>query len=234
MYSKTNLLLIEDNIKDMSFIAKLLGNNGYKVTPALTGREGLSLAASLCPDIILLNMGLPDMDGCEVLQQLRSWSNVPIIIISARDEESEKVMALDLGADDYITKPFGTRELLARIRTSLRHRHVLLPNRVYKALALEIYLDKRRVLLSGKEIHLTQIEYQLLSLLAEHSGSVLTYGFIMNILWGPYINNNNQILRVNMSNLRRKIEKDPSRPEYLFTKVGIGYRMLENENRLLP
>lgn len=230
MYSKTNILLIEDNKGDVSSITNLLENSGYKVTAALTGNTGLSLAASLCPDAILLNPELPDTDGYKVLHQLRSWSNVPIIIISTRSEESEKVMALDSGADDYITKPFGTEELLARIRTALRRQLTLIPDRIYKARDLEIHFGKRLVRLAGKEIHLTQIEYQLLTLLAENSGCVLTYGFIMNSIWGPYIDNNNQILRVNMSNIRRKIEKDPSKPKYIFTKVGIGYRMLENED----
>lgn len=230
MYSKTNILLIEDNRSDVSSITSLLGNSGYKVTATLTGNAGLSLAASLCPDAILLNLELPDMDGYKVLQQLRSWSNVPIIIISARCEEAEKVMALDSGADDYITKPFGTEELLARIRTALRRRCPLIPDRVYKARELEIDFDKRLVRLAGKEIHLTQVEYQLLTLLAENSGNVLTYNYIMNTIWGPYINDDNQILRVNMSNIRRKIERNPSKPEYIYTKVGIGYRMLENEN----
>ncbi len=230
MYSKTNILLIEDDKSDVSSITSLLGNNGYKVTAALTGSEGLSLAASLCPDVILLNLGLPDMDGYEVLQQLRSWSNVPIIILSTRCEEDKKVMALDSGADDYITKPFGSEELLARIRTALRRQLPLIPDRLYKARELEINFDKRLVRLAGKEIHLTQIEYQLLTLLAENSGKVLTYSYIMNTIWGPYIDDNNQILRVNMSNIRRKIERNPSKPEYLFTKIGIGYRMLENEN----
>ena len=230
MYSKTNILLIEDDKSDVSSITSLLEKNGYKVSAALTGNTGLSLAASLCPDVILLNLGLPDMDGYKVLQQLRSWSNAPIIIISTRCEETEKVMALDSGADDYITKPFGARELLARIRTALRRLRARIPDRIYRARELEINFDKGLIQLAGKEIHLTQREYQLLRLLAENSGSVLTYGYIMNTIWGPYIDDNNQILRVNMSNIRRKIEKNPSRPEYIYTKAGIGYRMLENEN----
>ena len=230
MYSRTNLLLIEDDKSDIISITNLLETNGYKVTAALTGNEGLSLAASLCPDVILLNLGLPDMDGYKVLQQLRSWSNIPIIILSTRCEEAEKVMALDSGADDYVTKPFGTEELLARIRTALRRQRPRIPDRIYKARELEINFDKRLVRLAGKEIHMTQIEYQLLTLLAEHSGKIVNYNDIMNTIWGPYIDNNNQILRVNMANIRRKIEKNPSKPEYIYTKVGVGYRMLENEN----
>ena len=230
MYSRTNLLLIEDDKSDVISITNLLETNGYKVTAALTGNEGVSLAASLCPDVILLNLGLPDMDGYKVLQQLRSWSNIPIIILSTRCEEAEKVMALDSGADDYVTKPFGTEELLARIRTALRRQRPRIPDRIYKARELEINFDKRLVRLAGKEIHMTQIEYQLLTLLAEHSGKIVNYNDIMNTIWGPYIDNNNQILRVNMANIRRKIEKNPSKPEYIYTRVGVGYRMLENEN----
>ncbi len=230
MYSKRKILLIEDDKSDVSSITGLLGNSGYKVTAALTGNEGLSLAASLCPDAILLNLGLPDMNGYKVLQQLRSWTNVPIIIISTHCKEAEKVMALDSGADDYITKPFGSEELLARIRTALRRQRPLVPDRIYKARELEINFDKSLVRLAGKEIHLTHIEYQLLTLLAENSGRVLKYSEIMNAIWGPYKDSNNQILRVNMSNIRRKIEKDPAKPEYIYTKVGVGYRMLENEN----
>ena len=168
--------------------------------------------------------------GLEVLQKLRSWSDVPVIIISARTKEQEKVSALDLGADDYITKPFGTGELMARIRTSLRHSHAQTPGHVYKALDLEIDFEKRLIRLRGEEVHLTQIEYQLLTLLAENSGRVLTYSYIMNAIWGPYMDNNNQILRVNMANIRRKLEQNPAQPQYVFTEIGVGYRMRENEN----
>ena len=230
MKTKIHVLLVEDDKSICSFITTSLSGNGYRITSALTGKEGLSLAASLCPDVILLDLGLPDMDGCQVLMQLRTWSRMPVIVISARTKEQEKVHALDLGADDYITKPFGTSELLARIRTALRHSHINSPERIYKALDLEINFEKRLIFLRGEEIHLTQIEYQLLTLLAEYSGKVLTYGFIMNAIWGPYMDSNNQILRVNMANIRRKIEENPAQPQYVFTEIGIGYRMLENEN----
>lgn len=230
MNTKINILLIEDDKSIGSFITTSLSGSGYRVTTALCGKEGLSLAASLCPDVVLLDLGLPDLDGCEVLRQLRSWSNVPVIVISARTKEQDKVTALDLGADDYITKPFGTAELMARIRTSLRHSHTGTPDRIYKAAGLEINFEKRLIHLDGEEVHLTQIEYQLLTLLAENSGRVLTYKFIMNAIWGPYMDSNNQILRVNMANIRRKIEKNPAQPQYVFTEIGIGYRMLENEN----
>ena len=230
MNTRVNILLIEDDKSISGFITTSLEGNGYRVTSALNGKEGISLAASLCPDVILLDLGLPDIDGCEILKQLRSWSNIPIIVISARTKEQEKVTALDLGADDYLTKPFGTAELMARIRTSLRHKHSCAPDRVYRALDLEINFEKRSIHLEGNEIHLTQIEYQLLTLLAENSGRVLTYSYLMNAIWGPYTDNNNQILRVNMANIRRKIEKNPAQPQYVFTEIGIGYRMLENQN----
>lgn len=234
MHSKINVLLVEDERGDASSISSLLRKCGYKVTSAHSGKEGLCLAASLCPNIILLNLGLHNTDSYTFLRQLRSWSNVPVIVLSAHSEEPEKVMALDMGADDYITKPFGNEELLARIRTSLRHGHSRTPDRIYRALDLEINFDKRSIRLAGADVHLTQIEYQLLTLLAENSGGVLTYDFIMNALWGPYINNSNKILRVNMSNIRKKIEKDPSKPQYLFTVMGIGYRMLKSENLRIP
>lgn len=230
MKTKIKILLIEDDKSISRFITTSLEGNGYKVTTALTGKEGLSLATSFCPDVILLDLGLPDIDGLQILKQIRSWSNMPIIVISARTKEQEKVEALDAGADDYITKPFGTEELMARIRTGMRHRYAASPDHIYKALDLEINFEKRLVLLEGNEIHLTQIEYQLLTLLAENSGRVLTYSFIMNAIWGPYMDSNNQILRVNMANIRRKIEKNPAQPQYVFTEIGIGYRMIDNEH----
>lgn len=231
MNPKTKILLIEDDKNLNNFITTVLESNDYKVMTAFSGKEGISLTASFCPNVILLDLGLPDMDGLAVLQQIRSWSCLPIIILSAHIGEEEKVTALDMGADDYITKPFGTAELMARIRTSIRHSHKESFNRIYRALDLEIQFDKRKVKLAGKDIHLTQIEYQLLTLLAEHSGKVLTYGYIMNTIWGPYSDDGNQILRVNMANIRRKIEAQPAQPQYVFTEIGVGYRMLENENQ---
>lgn len=230
MNARIRILLIEDNKNTCSYISALLDKNGYTTTTALTGREGLSLAASLCPNLILLDLGLPDMDGFQVLEQLRGWSHVPILIVSACNEEQEKVAALDLGADDYITKPFYPNELTARIRTALRHSRGNAHSQVYKALNLEIDFDKRILRLEGKRVHLTQIEYQLLSLLAENAGRVLTYNTILRRIWGPYAEENNQILRVNMANIRRKIEQNPAQPQYVFTEVGVGYRMRENEN----
>lgn len=230
MMSKIPVLLIEDDKSIASFIITSLNGNGYLVTHATDGQEGLTLAASDFPRIILLDLGLPDIDGYDVIRSLRTWCSTPIIVISARTDEQDKVAALDLGADDYIAKPFGTDELMARIRTSLRHSHSATPERVYRADGLEIYFDKRQIFLNDTEIHLTQIEYQLLALLAESSGKVMTYKSIINMIWGPYADTDNQILRVNMANIRRKIELNPARPKYIFTEVGIGYRMLESNS----
>ena len=232
--SKNSILLIEDEENIRSFISTTLKNQGYKMTVAATGKEGLHLTASLCPDIILLDLGLPDIDGMDVITQLRAWTGVPVIVISARSNEHEKAKALDCGADDYITKPFGTVELLARIRNSLRHSSQMqdissIRKKPYHFQDLTINFEDRVVTLDKNIIHLTQIEYKLLTLLAKNSGKVLTYTFIMEKIWGPYTDSNNQILRVNMANIRRKIEKNPAAPEYVFTEIGIGYRMAEGE-----
>lgn len=232
--NKNSILLIEDEENIRAFISTTLKNQGYKIITASTGTDGLSLAASLCPDLILLDLGLPDMDGLDVITRLRTWSGIPIIVISARSNEHEKAKALDFGADDYITKPFGTVELMARIRTSLRHSSQMqdissIQQKPYHCGDLTINFENHIVSINGQIIHLTQIEYKLLTLLAKNSGKVLTYTFIMEKIWGPYTDNNNQILRVNMANIRRKIEKNPATPEYVFTEIGIGYRMAESE-----
>lgn len=229
MNPKISILLIEDDKNTCSFMIASLTRNGYHVTPAYSGKEGLSLAAANCPDVILLDLCLPDVDGCDVLTSLRHWNDSPVIVISARETEHDKVQALDLGADDYITKPFSTNELMARIRACLRHRNNGASGKTYHALGLKIDFETRIVSLDGEIIHLTHVEYQLLSLLARHAGCVLPYHDIINAIWGPYANDNNQILRVNMANIRHKIEKNPARPQYVFTEVGVGYRMRENE-----
>lgn len=233
--SKNTILLIEDEENIRTFISTTLKNQGYKITSASNGKDGMHLAASLCPDIVLLDLGLPDLDGMDVIKQLRAWSAVPIIMISARTNEHEKAKALDCGADDYITKPFGTVELLARIRTSLRHGNQMkdltsIQQKPYHCGNLTIDFDRHVVTLHDTIIHLTQIEYKLLTLLAKNSGKVLTYSFLMEKIWGPYVDSNNQILRVNMANIRRKIEENPATPEYVFTEIGVGYRMAEDEN----
>lgn len=237
MIPKSSILLIEDEENICSFIATTLKNQNYKITTAASGTEGLHLCASLCPDVVLLDLGLPDIDGTEVIKRLRKWSSIPVIVISARSHEQEKAKALDLGADDYITKPFSTVELLARIRTSLRHSSQLHAGNAANSLTyrhsdLVIDCEKHLVTLSGEMIHLTQIEFKLLSLLAMNSGKVLTYSYIMEKIWGPYVDNNNQILRVNMANIRRKIEENPAAPKHVFTEIGIGYRMAECDQSL--
>lgn len=223
------VLLIEDEKNIANFICTTLKNNDYRVIECYTGQEALTAATSHCPDLILLDLGLPDMDGISVLKEIRSWSHVPIIIVSARTQEKEKVEALDLGADDYITKPFGTSELLARIRTAIRHSTKSIPNNMFKLKDLTIDFDRRIVCVNDKPIHLTQIEFKLVSLLAQNAGKVLTYDNMITTIWGPYADKNNQILRVNMANIRRKIEHNPGDPQYIYTEVGVGYRMLEED-----
>jgi len=187
------------------------------------------------PDLIVLDLGLPDMDGIEVLKSVRKWSSLPVVVVSARQHEDDKVEALDCGADDYLVKPFGTAELLARIRTAIRHTRTTLPggqiaqSGKFTTGDLTIDYDKHQVLLRGENAKLTVNEYKIVSLLGKYAGKVLTYDFIIRELWGPKARTDNQILRVNMANIRRKIEADPGRPEYIFTEVGVGYRMREGE-----
>ncbi len=231
MTNRQTILVIEDEKIIGSYIETILISNEYKVLRAMNGMTGLSLCTSHHPEVVLLDLGLPDMDGMEVLQRIREFSNLPVIVISARTQETEKVEALDSGADDYITKPFGAEELLARIRTALRHRlHAGQGQKqepVYAKDELVIDFERRLVTLQGTAIHLTQIEYKLVSLLARNAGKVLTYDYILKEIWGPYADMDNQILRVNMANIRRKLEANPAEPHYIFTEIGVGYRMLE-------
>ena len=235
MIQKLSVLVIEDEKSICDFIGKTLTSHDYKVTTATTGKEGLTILTSLLPDVVLLDLGLPDMDGIDIIRQTREWSSIPIIVISARVQEKEKVTALDAGADDYITKPFGTEELMARIRTALRHSNRMAvdtvnSNRPYSAKGLVIDFDKRMVSVDEKEVHLTRVEYKIVSILARHSGKVITYSSLIDQVWGPYADDNNRILRVNMANIRRKLEKNPGEPEYIYTELGIGYRMIEDES----
>ena len=234
MYHKISILVIEDEKSICDFISRTLELNDYKVMTANTGKDGLAIITSQLPDLVLLDLGLPDMDGMDIIRQTREWSGMPIIVISARTQEKEKVNALDVGADDYITKPFGTSELLARIRTAMRHsnkigRNNQLITKEYRAKDLRVDFDKRRITLDGNEVHLTRVEYKIVSILAQNSGRVITYDALINEIWGPYAGDNNRILRVNMANIRRKLEKNPAEPEYIFTELGVGYRMLEDE-----
>lgn len=237
MQQKVSILIIEDEKTICDFIAKTLNSNDYKTITAVSGKEGMAILTSALPDLVLLDLGLPDMDGIDVIKQTREWSSLPIIVISARVQEKEKVAALDAGADDYITKPFGTDELLARIRTAIRHSNKIMDDRVnsnrpYSAKGLSIDFVRRLVTVDGKEVHLTRVEYKIVSMLAQNSGKVITYKSLIEQVWGPYADDNNTILRVNMANIRRKLEKNPGEPEYIFTELGVGYRMIEDENLL--
>jgi two-component system KDP operon response regulator KdpE len=220
-----HLLIIEDEQPIRRFLKASLENEGYRLSEATSAAEGIRLASSQPPDLIILDLGLPDGDGQEVLNRLREWYSAPIIILSARDQEAQKILALDHGADDYITKPFGVGELLARLRTALRHSNrgesesstVLIGE-------LKIDLAARLVYLREEEVHLTPIEYKLLATLIKHAGKVLTHRFLLREVWGPHHSQENHYLRVFVASLRRKIEGDPARPRYLLTETGVGYR----------
>ena len=230
---KEKILVVEDEKSIAHFISTVLNNNGYEAMRARTGQEALSMVSSHCPDLIILDLGLPDMDGMDLLRQIRSWSNLPVVVVSARSHERDKVAALDQGADDYLTKPFGTAELLARVRTAIRHTRTVSASTeiarqgTYTVGDLVIDFNKHQALVKGVNVKLTLSEFRIVSLLAKHAGKVLTYDFIMKELWGPRAGNDNQILRVNMANIRRKIEENPAEPRYLFTEVGVGYRIAE-------
>lgn len=231
MQAKPLVLIVEDEAGICNFISAILASNHFDVLKTAKGREAVSMAASHCPDLVLLDLGLPDMDGVEVLKKIRQWSNIPVVVVSARGLEREKVEALDLGADDYVTKPFGTHELLARIRTALRHsRSNVNGNAVelgnIKIGDLEINYEKRLISIAREDVHLTPIEYKIIVLLSRHLGKVLTHDFIIREVWGPHTNEV-QALRVNMANIRRKLEVNPAEPRYIITEVGVGYRMVE-------
>lgn len=233
MQVKPKILIIEDERNIASFLGAILTANDFAVLRAENGADGLMMAASHCPDAVILDLGLPDMDGRELIQRIRAWSLMPILVVSARTHETDKVEALDLGADDYITKPFGTSELLARVRTALRHARsrgvsdAVAQSGRFTAGGLTVDFDKHRVYVDGQDAHLTQNEFKLLALLAKHAGRVLTYDTLLKDIWGPGGGGSNQILRVNMANIRRKIEENPAAPKYVFTEIGVGYRMVE-------
>lgn len=233
MAVKGKVLIVEDDRAICSFIRRVLEANGYEAVVVHTGREANSLITSHCPDVVILDLGLPDMDGMEILENLRRWSLMPVVVVSARTDEREKVRALDAGADDYITKPFGTSELLARIRTAIRHTRMTNGNvsiakeNRFKARGLVIDYDKYRVYIDDRDAGLTQNEFKLVALLGRYAGKVLTYDYLIREIWGPNKAYDNQILRVNMANIRRKIEANPAEPQYIFTEVGVGYRMIE-------
>lgn len=224
-----NVLLIEDDPTITDFMEVVLAKEHYHVTIATTGMEALHVFQEDSFDLILLDLGLPDIDGIELLKIIRKRLATPLIVISARNNEHEKVKALDLGADDYVTKPFGMNELLARIRTAFRHRkQEELPSVITNG---ELSLDTESQLLTkaGEPIHLTKNEYRILLVLFQHLGKVVTYRVLTSEVWGPY-GTDSQVLRVNMSNIRKKIEKNTIRPEYLITEIGVGYRLRDYRN----
>lgn len=222
------ILIVEDEPPIRRFLRASLTDEGYRFNEAETGSEALKLAVREPPDLILLDLGLPDVDGLEVVRQLRDWSKIPVIVLSARGQENDKVRALDAGADDYLTKPFGVGELLARIRVALRHAASnASPNAepVFQTGELKVDLAAHQVWLAEKEVHLTPIEYRLLTTLIKHAGKVLTHRFLLKEVWGPDQSYETHYLRVFMATLRRKIEENPARPRYLLTEQGIGYRL---------
>jgi two-component system KDP operon response regulator KdpE len=219
------ILIVDDEPAIRRFLRTVLDSEEFSVHEAENGHAALAAAAVLKPGVILLDLGLPDMDGVEVIRRLREWSQAPIIVLSVREREEEKVRALDAGADDYLTKPFGVAELLARIRVALRRSLQQAPEPVYRILELEVDLSRRRVVVRGGEVQLTPTEYELLRLLVIHAGKVLTHSQILRRIWGAAYVEQPHVLRVNISNLRRKIEADASTPRYILTEPGVGYRL---------
>ncbi len=219
-------LVIDDEVQIRRLLRLSLEANGYRVFEAVNGQTGLAEAAQRRPEIVVLDLGLPDMDGVAVLKRLREWSNVPVIVLSVRDREEDKIAALDNGADDYLTKPFSTGELLARLRVAQRHAQPPLDTAVFQTGNLEVDLTSRTVKVKGKQIKLTATEYALLQLFVRHAGKVLTHRQILKEVWGPTYVDQTHYLRVYMTHLREKIEEHPSEPELLITESGVGYRLM--------
>lgn len=224
---KPLILVIEDDAQIRRFLRATLAAEGYQFHEALTAAEGAAQAAARQPDLVLLDLGLPDMDGIEVIREIRRWSQVPIIVLSARGQEKDKIAALDLGADDYVAKPFAVGELSARMRAALRrsHRGAQDAPEPLRFGGVEIDFEKRYITVGGEEIHLTPNEYRLLQVLVKHAGRVVTQRQLLNEVWGPQHTEQSQYLRVYVAQLRRKLEKDPARPKYLQTEPGVGYRL---------
>jgi two-component system KDP operon response regulator KdpE len=225
------LLLVEDEAPIRHFLRTALAGEGYRVAEAETGQQAIRLAVQQPPDLVVLDLGLPDVDGQEVLRQLRQWLQAPIVILSARDQEAQKIAALDHGADDYLTKPFSTGELLARIRVALRHAARVGgdgESALFVSGDLKLDLAARRVFVKDAEVHLTPLEYKLLTTLARNAGKVLTHRFLLKEVWGPQQVHETHYLRVFMASLRRKIEADSAQPKHLLTEQGVGYRFAED------
>lgn len=228
MSAEPTILLIEDEPQMRRFLRATLTSHGYGFLEALTGQEGITQVTTRNPDLVLLDLGLPDLDGLEITRRLREWTQVPIIVISARGQEQDKVAALDGGADDYLTKPFDVGELLARIRVALRHAGRSAQDREPSSFAvgeLRVDIAHRRVFVGKREVHLTPIEYKLLTLLIQHAGKVLTHHQLLEKVWGAAYSSQTHYLRVYMGQLRRKLEPEPARPRYLITEPGVGYRL---------
>ncbi len=227
MTAEALVLVVEDEPQVRRFLRASLASRGYRVLEATTVREALQLATGHVPDLFLLDLGLPDGDGIELTRALRGWTRAPIVVLSARGREEDKVDALDAGADDYLTKPFGVNELLARLRVALRHAQAV-PREgpVLQVGSLRIDLARREVVVEGREVRLTPTEFKLLELLARNAGKVLTHGHILRAIWGPH-STQAHLVRVHMAELRRKVEADPARPRLLLTEVGVGYRLRE-------
>ena len=224
------ILVVEDDTQIRNFITYTLKQEGFPCLTAGNAQGALSQLVSNQVDLMLLDLGLPDFDGMEVIKKVREWSEVPIIVVSARDQDNEKAAALDNGADDYLTKPFSATELMARIRVALRHSHrtsVATQQTVYSVGGLSIDLERHLVFLDGAELHVTPMEYSLLSLLFRNMGKVLTTQYIIKEIYGPGYGNDTQALRALMAGLRRKIEKSPAKPRYILTEIGVGYRLVD-------
>lgn len=221
------VLAIEDDPQIRRFLRTGLGAQGFEVVEADTGARGIVAAGTRKPDLVILDLGLPDMDGVEVVRRLREWTRMPVIVLSARTREDEKIAALDAGADDYLTKPFGIGELVARMRVALRHAaaHTRAQTTVFEVARLRVDLEKRMVSVQGEPVHLTPIEYRLLAMLIAHAGKVLTHRQLLTHVWGPSHVEHNHYLRIYMAQLRHKLEADPARPRFLLTEAGVGYRL---------
>ena len=220
------VVLIEDEPQIRRFLRTVLPGQGYILYEADNGQQGLVEAAVRKADVVILDLGLPDMDGVEVVKRLREWSAIPVIVLSARAQEADKVAALDAGADDYLTKPFGVGELIARLRVALRHAtHGPERSQVFESGPVKVDLGARRVEAAGREVHLTPIEYRLLSVLVKHAGKVLTHRQLLKEVWGPSHVEHAHYLRIYMAQLRRKLEEDPAQPRFLLTEPGVGYRL---------
>ncbi len=227
MSNSATIIIVEDEAQIRRFLRTTLTAEGYHVFEAETGKQGLTEAATRKPDLIILDLGLPDMDGVEVVKGVRAWTTVPILILSARAQESDKISALDAGADDYLVKPFGVGELLARIRVALRHVTSVATGEegIFSVDELNVDMVNRKVTVGGAEVHLTPLEYRLLTVLVKHAGKVLTHQLLLKEVWGPNYVERAHYLRIYMGTLRHKLEKDPARPRFLLTEVGVGYRL---------